>query len=103
MGGYNLEENTDPEFVNSVYNIFNKDKPESETDKRYVLDLLPERKIAEDTSVITYTMAKQNNKFTDLAGMRIIGGMQLEKQTEGKGDWKPVEDSDCVSVINNVA
>ena len=101
MGGYNLEENTDPEFVNSVYNIFNKDKPESETDKRYVLNLLPERKIAEDTSVITYTMAKQNNKFTDLAGMRIIGGVQLEKQTEGKGDWKPVDDSDCVSVINN--
>ena len=103
VGGYNLEDNTDPEFANSVYNIFDKDAPPSETDKRYAVYLLPERKIAEDTTVITYTMTKQNNKFTDLAGIRIVGGVQLEKQKNGKGDWKPITASDTVSVINNVA
>ena len=103
VGGYNLEENTDPEFANSVYNIFDKDAPESETDTRYVVYLLPERRIAEDTTVITYTMAKQNNKFTDLAGIRIVGGVLLEKQKNSTGDWKLATEEDCVSVINNVA
>ena len=70
VGGYNLEDNTDPEFANSVYNIFDKDAPPSETDKRYAVYLLPERKIAEDTTVITYTMTKQNNKFTDLQNLQ---------------------------------
>ena len=103
VGGYNLEENTDPEFANSVYNIFDKDAPESETDKRYVVYLLPERRVAEDTTIITYTMAKQNNKFTDLAGIRIVGQVLLEKQKNSAGDWKLATEADSASDIDCVA
>ena len=81
VGGYNLENNTDPEFFNSVYNIFSKDAPESETESRHVDWLLPDRRIAEDTTVINYNMSKQKNKFTDLASIRIWGSVILEKKT----------------------
>ena len=82
VGGYNLENNTDPEFFNSVYNIFSKDAPESETESRHVDWLLPDRRIAEDTTVINYNMSKQKNKFTDLASIRIWGSVILEKKTK---------------------
>ena len=105
VGGYNLENNTDPEFFNSVYNIFSKDAPESETESRHVDWLLPDRRIAEDTTVINYNMSKQKNKFTDLASIRIWGSVILEKKTKDENNqdkWGPTEETDRVSVINNV-
>ena len=86
VGGFNLETNTDPEFDNSIYNIFDKTNPTSEKEGQYTEWLLPERKIQEDTNVITYTMIKQNNKFADFAGIRMWGSTKLEKRAKHSTD-----------------
>ena len=102
LGGFNLETNTNPEFDTSVYNIFDKTNPASEKEEQYTEWLLPERKIQEDTNVITYTMIKQDNKFTDFAGIRMWGTTKLEKRAKNSTDaWVDVTETDNVSVVNN--
>ena len=101
VGGYNLDNNSYPDFNNSVFNLFGNNQSVSEIKGKLNLVLTPERKITPDTSVITYTMMPQPDKFLWPDSIRLVGSIQLEKQSTGETGWKEPDADDLVTVINN--
>ena len=101
VGGYNLDNNSYPDFNNSVFNLFGNNQSVSEIKGKLNLVLTPERKITPETNVITYTMMPQPDKFLWPDSIRLVGSVQLEKKASGEADWKPPGADDLVTVINN--
>ena len=101
VGGYNLDNNSYPDFNNSVFNLFGDNQATSEIKGKLNVVLRPERKITADTNVITYTMMPIPDKFLWPDSIRLVGKVVLEKKTNGTGPWgKPLAE-DKVTVINN--
>ncbi len=101
VGGYNLDNNSYPDFNNSVFNLFSDNQAISEIKGKLNLVLTPERKITPETNVITYTMMPQPDKFLWPDSIRLVGSVQLEKKVNGSTEWGRPDATDQVTVINN--
>ena len=101
VGGYNLDNNSYPDFNNSVFNLFSDNQAISEIKGKLNLVLTPEQKITPETNVITYTMMPQPHLFLWPDSIRLVGSVQLEKKANGSTEWKKPDADDQVTVVNN--
>ena len=101
VGGYNLDNNSYPDFNNSVFNLFSNNQPTSEIKGKLNMVLRPERKITADTNIITYTMMPVPDKFLWPDSIRLVGKMVLEKKPKDATAWTTPLATDKVTVMNN--
>lgn len=101
VGGYNLDNNSYPDFNNSVFNLFSNNQAISEIKGKLNLVLTPEQKITPETNVLTYTMMPQPDKFLWPDSIRLVGSVQLEKKAYASTEWGKPDPTDMVTVVNN--